>query len=186
MRKDAERNRDRLIAAAREIMRGEGGDAPMEVIAERAGVTRGTLYRNFPHRQAMYEAVLQLDLDALTARAEADREAEPLAFLRHTAELMTVYDRFLTRLADMADYDGATNQARMAEVLDAPVAHAKARGLLRAELTPGDVLIACRMLASHWKLDDARDFDAAFARRLALLDLGPRGAPAVAEGGDRG
>ena len=41
MRKDADRNRDRLIAAAREVMRAEGSDVPMEVIAERAGLTRG-------------------------------------------------------------------------------------------------------------------------------------------------
>lgn len=62
MRKDAERNRDRLIAAASEIMRAEGGDFPMEAVAERAGVTRTTLYRNFAHRQAMYEAMLECDL----------------------------------------------------------------------------------------------------------------------------
>ena len=66
MRKDAERNRQKLIDAASEIMRSEGGDVPMELIAERANLTRGTLYRNFPHRQAMYEAVLQNDLGTVT------------------------------------------------------------------------------------------------------------------------
>ena len=43
MRKDAERNRQKLIDAASEIMRNEGGDAPMELTAERANLTRGTL-----------------------------------------------------------------------------------------------------------------------------------------------
>ena len=72
MRKDAEQNRDRLIAAAREMMRGQGDDVPMEVIAERAGVSRPTLYRNFSDRQAMYEAVLERDLQALTAVIAAE------------------------------------------------------------------------------------------------------------------
>ncbi len=50
LRKDAERNRQKLIVAASEMMRNKGGDVPMEVIAERASLTRGTLYRNFAHR----------------------------------------------------------------------------------------------------------------------------------------
>lgn len=45
------------------MMRSEGTDVPMEAIAERAQLTRGTLYRNFPHRQTMYEAVLVQELE---------------------------------------------------------------------------------------------------------------------------
>ena len=175
MRKDAERNRDRLIAAASEIMRAEGADVPMEAIAERAGVTRGTLYRNFAHRQAMYEAVLQRDLENLS-RLIAAEDGKPLAFIRYTAELMMVYDRFLSQLVDMADYDAAKNQARMAEALAAPLADAQRCGLLGADLTSADVLMACRMLASNWKLDDAIDFDRTFERRLWLLMRGLRAA----------
>ncbi len=172
MRKDAELNRDRLIAAASEIMRAEGSDVPMETIAERAGVTRGTLYRNFAHRQAMYEAVLERDLEHLTVLITAEQDGDPLAFIRHATELMMVYDRFLSQLVDMADYDAAKNQARMAHVLAAPLAAAQARGLLRCDLTSADVLMACRMLASNWKLDDQADFATAFAQRLALLTRG--------------
>lgn len=170
MRKDAERNRDRLIAAASEMMRDEGADVPMEVIAERAGVTRGTLYRNFAHRQAMYEAVLERDLENLSALIVA--EQDPLAFIRYTTELMMVYDRFLGQLVDMADYDAAKNQAHMADVLSTPLAAAQEQGLLRPDLTSADVLMACRMLASNWKLDDVSDFEAAFRQRLALLTRG--------------
>lgn len=170
MRKDAERNRERLVAAASEMMRAQGGDTPMEIIAERAGVTRPTLYRNFSDRQAMYEAVLERDLEHL-ALAVAD-VGDPLSFLRHTAEMMRVYDRFLASLVEMPDYDAAKNQRRMASILAAPLAEAQQRGVLHADLTPEDVLVACRMLASHWKLDDEVDFERVFERRFALLARG--------------
>ena len=172
MRRDAERNRQKLIAAASEIMRNEGGDVPMELIAERANLTRGTLYRNFAHRQAMYEAVLEHDLETMTQHLAAERDADPLAFIRHLTELMTVYDKFLVALADMADYDAAKNQARMVQAITAPLAFAQARGLLHARLTGDDILMACRMLASHVRLDDRSDPAGTFKRRLELMMQG--------------
>jgi AcrR family transcriptional regulator len=169
MRKDAEHNRARLVAAASELMRSEGGDFPMERILERANLTRATLYRNFPHRQALYEAVLERDLEALTARLAADPDGDPLAFIRLTTELMVIYDKFLLELAAMADYDAEKNQVRMAQALAAPLASAQAKGRLRRDLTSDDVLTACRMLASHWRLDAASTFEATFERRLSIL-----------------
>ena len=168
MRKDAERNRQKLIAAASEIMRSEGGDVPMELFAERAKLTRATLYRNFPHRQAMYEAVLKRDLNSLRHRIEESND-DPLAFIRFTTELMIVYDRFLAQLVEMPDYDADKNQARMREPLAEPLAAAKAAGLLRDDLTTEDILTVCRMLASLWKLDNEPDFTGSFERRLALV-----------------
>ena len=175
MRKDAEHNRARLVAAASELMRSEGGDFPMERIIARAGVTRATLYRNFPHRQAVYEAVLERDLEALTERLAADPDGDPLAFIRLTTELMMVYDKFLLELVAMPDYDAEKNQIRMAQALATPLAAAQARGWLRLDLTSDDVLTACRMLASHWRLDAPADFDATFERRFSLLMKGLAG-----------
>ena len=169
MRSDAVRNRERLIDAASAIMRAEGGDVPMEVIAERAGLTRGTLYRNFPHRQAMYEAVLEHDLADMTSTIAAEQQGDPLAFVRRMAELMMIYDKFLVQLADMADYDAATAEARMSGVLAPHLADAQMRGLLHQDLTGSDILVACRMLASHWKLDARADFQTALDQRLTLL-----------------
>jgi AcrR family transcriptional regulator len=169
LRKDAQENRDRLISAASAVMREGSGDVPMELIAERANVTRGTLYRNFPHRQAMYEAVLERDLENLKRSIADDVGDKPLLFIRRTAELMMVYDRFLVQLAEMADYDAPANEARMADVLDSPLADAQRSGLLRSDLTSSDILMACRMLSSHWKLDATTNFGTAFDRRLALL-----------------
>ncbi len=177
MRKDAERNRQTLIDAASEIMRNEGGDVPMELIAERANLTRGTLYRNFPHRQAMYEAVLENDLGTMSAHLAAERDADPLAFIRRMTELMMVYDKFLVLLATMADYDAAKNEARMVEAITAPLAAAQRAGLLHPRLTGGDILMACRMLASHLRLDAEPDFAKAFGRRLDLIMRGLGAAP---------
>lgn len=172
MRKDAERNRQKLIDAASEIMRNEGGDVPMELIAERANLTRATLYRNFAHRQAMYEAVLEHDLQSMAGHPTAEPDTDPLAFMRRMTELMTVYDKFLVSLADMADYDAEKKRARMVEAIAAPLAAAQARGLLHPRLTGEDILMACRMLASHVRLDDQPDFARAFKRRLELMMQG--------------
>lgn len=177
MRKDAERNRQTLIDAASEIMRNEGGDVPMELIAERANLTRGTLYRNFPHRQAMYEAVLENDLGTMSAHLAAEHDADPLAFIRRMTELMMVYDKFLVLLAAMADYDAAKNEARMVDAIAAPLAAAQRAGLLHPRLTGGDILMACRMLASHLRLDAEPDFAKAFGRRLDLIMHGLGAAP---------
>jgi AcrR family transcriptional regulator len=175
MRKDAEHNRALLVAAASELTRSEGGDFPMERIIERAGLTRATLYRNFPHRQAVYEAVLERDLEALSARLAADPDADPLAFIRLTTELMVVYDKFLLELAAMADYDAEKNQIRMAQALVAPLALAQAKGRLHPDLTSDDMLTACRMLASHWRLDAQTTFEATLDRRLSILMRGLSG-----------
>ena len=177
MRRDAQQNRQRLIEAASATMRNEGGDVPMELIAERANLTRGTLYRNFPHRQAMYEAVLENDLMTMTARLAADRDGDPLAFIRLMTELMMVYDKFLISLADMADYDAAKNHARMIEAVAGPLAAAQAKGLLQPRLTGEDVLMACRMLASHWRLDAQPAREHAFDKRLDLIMRGLAAAP---------
>ncbi|MBE7200256.1 MAG: TetR/AcrR family transcriptional regulator [Parafilimonas terrae] len=169
MRKDAERNRRKLIEAASATMRESGGDVPMEMIAERASLTRGTLYRNFPHRQALYEAVLENDLAELMARIAEDGDADPLAFIRRMTELMSVYDKFLVALSDMPDYDFAANQDRMVQALQGPLDAAKARGALHPHLTGEDILLACRMLASPLHLDGEPDRAKALDRRLALM-----------------
>ena len=172
MRKDALINREKLIAAARDVMRNEGADAPMELIADRANLTRATLYRNFAHRQAMYEAVLQDDLETIVRRLLDESEGDPLAFIRLMTELIMVYDKFLIALVDMADYEADKNQDRMKDVISVPLATAKAKGILDDDLTAEDVLMACRMLASHWKLDNEHDFAKTFQNRLALLMRG--------------
>jgi AcrR family transcriptional regulator len=59
LRRDAERNRRRLLEAAREVFGERGRDAPFEEIARRAGVGIGTLYRRFPTREALIDALFE-------------------------------------------------------------------------------------------------------------------------------
>ena len=68
-RADARRNYDKLIAAARDAFTEEGGSASLEEIARRAGVGIGTLYRNFPNRQDLLEAVYVEEVEAVCRTA---------------------------------------------------------------------------------------------------------------------
>ena len=72
LRADAQRNRDQLVQAARAAFTEKGADASLEGIAKRAGVGVGTLYRHFPNRQALLEAVYVEEVEALCRTAVAD------------------------------------------------------------------------------------------------------------------
>jgi AcrR family transcriptional regulator len=76
LRADAQRNRDLLIAAARAAFTERGAEASLEDIARRAGVGVGTLYRHFPTRQALVEAVYVEEVEAL-CRSAADGADSP-------------------------------------------------------------------------------------------------------------
>lgn len=71
MRADAKRNYERLVAAARTVFAQQGGGASMESIAKEAGVGIGTLYRHFPKRIDVVEAVYREDVDELVRVAES-------------------------------------------------------------------------------------------------------------------
>ena len=59
MRADARRNYDRIVEVAREVFREQGYDASLDEVAKRAGVGPGTLYRHFPTRDALLDAIMQ-------------------------------------------------------------------------------------------------------------------------------
>ena len=78
MRADARRNYERLVQAARQVFTTHGGDASMEAIAKEAGVGVGTLYRHFPKRIDVVEAVYRTDVDQLVEAADVvSREMSP-------------------------------------------------------------------------------------------------------------
>ena len=91
MRADARRNRQRLLDAALQVYAERGADdASLDEIARRAGVGIGTLYRHFPTRQALLEAVYRDQVEELCAVArELDGEAPEQALERWLRALMT-------------------------------------------------------------------------------------------------
>jgi AcrR family transcriptional regulator len=76
-RADARRNYEKLVATAREVFAREGTSAPLETIAEQAGVGIGTLYRHFPTRKALLEAVYVDEVEALARSANELTELPP-------------------------------------------------------------------------------------------------------------
>jgi AcrR family transcriptional regulator len=70
-RADAQRNRERILDAAREVVGEEGTQASLRDVARRAGVGLGTLYRHFPTRDALLEALLRTEFDQLAGLAGA-------------------------------------------------------------------------------------------------------------------
>ncbi len=69
MRADAQKNYDHLLAVARELVMEKGADASLRDVARTAGVGLGTLYRHFPTREALLEALLRQGFDELTVKA---------------------------------------------------------------------------------------------------------------------
>ncbi|WP_367319377.1 TetR/AcrR family transcriptional regulator [Streptomyces sp. HUAS ZL42] len=96
-RKDAARNYDALLSAAREAFAENGAEASLEDIARRAGVGIGTLYRNFPTRRALFESVYADEVNALCGVAVEVADREPWEAL--TAWLDRFADYMVTKRA---------------------------------------------------------------------------------------
>ncbi|GII42056.1 TetR/AcrR family transcriptional regulator [Planotetraspora phitsanulokensis] len=103
-RADARRNFDALLVAAREAFAQHGTGASLEDIARRAGVGIGTLYRNFPTRQDLFDAVYVDDVEGLR------REAEKVADLPPWEALVTWLRRFVGYVATKAAISEALNR----------------------------------------------------------------------------
>jgi AcrR family transcriptional regulator len=70
MRADAQRNHDKILAAAEEIFALDGVAVPIDIVAERAGVGVGTLYRHFPTKESLYEAIVTTRIAGLLTTAD--------------------------------------------------------------------------------------------------------------------
>lgn len=136
-RADAARNYDKLLAAALEAFTTEGEDASLEGIARRAGVGIGTLYRNFPTRQALLEAVYVDEVEGI-CRAVAEFEGrEPwdalIGWLRRFADFATTKKALMHELMPYMDAASPTFRYCRGEIRDAGAP------LLEAAQASGDV-----------------------------------------------
>ena len=146
-RRDAERNRQKLLDAGREVF-AEDQRAPFEEIARRAGVGIGTLYRHFPTRDALVEVIYAEHIDEVLAAAEEATDAENawdglVAFLERVLELqarnLPLRGVFLRHGADAAL---AERRRLIQPVLARLVARGREQGVVRDDFTLGDLSLA--------------------------------------------
>jgi AcrR family transcriptional regulator len=139
-RRDARRNHELLVAAAREVFAERGADASLEEIARRAGVGVGTLYRHFATREALVEAVFERRIGEFVAVAEV-AAAEPdgwlalVGFLERMLEVQAG-DRLLKDvLLRSPPGTGRVDQARaeMRRQFEGVLERARTQGRLRAD-----------------------------------------------------
>ncbi|NJP92964.1 TetR/AcrR family transcriptional regulator [Nonomuraea sp. FMUSA5-5] len=151
LRADARRNRELIVAAARELFLEQGVDVALEEVARRAGVGIGTLYRRFPDRDALLHAVGEQTLTRLAGLAEAAWAEEPDAwhalrrFLRGCAELRLgeLSSKLEPHLHQplRAGHDLRELRQRSIDLLLRMTERAQADGHLRPDIGPGDLAL---------------------------------------------
>jgi AcrR family transcriptional regulator len=148
LRADARRNRERLLEAARGSFIEHGPEASLEDIAKRAGLGIGTLYRHFPTREVLQEAVLRDGIDRLRADAEHRLDAAaPFDALASWLDEMLVFSTtyrgltasmMMTLLKQEPEFSAAC--VAMKSAVSALVVRAQDAGQLRADTDPLDIV----------------------------------------------
>jgi AcrR family transcriptional regulator len=181
LRADALRNRGRILEAAEVVFASEGIEAPVDVIAEKAGVGVGTLYRHFPTKEKLCEAILLDRLRGLTedARAQADAPDPAAAFfgfLQHFVELGAAKrDLIAAVMGAGLDFEEAAAPVKedLREAVGVLLERAQKVGAVRADVTPTAVVslvgATCHAVAHG---DEAPAFDL-----LTIVCDGLRAAP---------
>jgi len=169
-RSDALRHRAALIEAATAVFLRKGIEAPLDLVIEAAGVGRATLYRNFPDRLALVQALVDAQLDAI--EAIAGEELGPRVLFK-VLESIAAHGAVGAVLADAWRLEGAepylaAARTRFERILRRPLKAAKAAGFIRAEVKVGDIVLMVRMIGGAGRFG-TRDDDASRKRALALL-----------------
>ncbi|GLZ47777.1 TetR family transcriptional regulator [Actinomycetospora sp. NBRC 106375] len=170
-RSDARQNRARILEVAAAAL-AEDGDASLNSIAGRAGVGAGTLYRHFPHREALVLAVYRAEVQRLVDRVPELLEREPpLVALRAWFAILAGYIRLKRGLGDALT---AENHAAATTETYGPVIGAittllragEADGSMRPGLDPDDVLL---LMGAVWRVPAGEDGREQAERLLDLV-----------------
>src|ERR1700755_2612629 len=179
-RADGLRNRERVLEAAKTVFSAGGPDASLEAVARHAGVGIGTLYRHFPTREALYEAVYRREVEQLGELAEQLKsEAAPVEalrqWLRANVEFVATKKGMAAALALAAHGPfselSAFSYARLTKAVGALLARAVASGELRPDISAEDLL---RALVGMCLLHDRPGWQASVVRMLDVLVDGLR------------
>jgi len=185
LRSDAQRNRERILASARILLARYGAEASVEQITGEAGVGMGTLYRHFPTKEALIDAVLEdafADLVQIAEQAVADEDAWRgfTSFLERALALHAA-NRGLKDMLVAGDHGrqrARAMRARIQPLLAELIDRAHAQGALRPDFTAADVSLV------FWASGRVIEASAAVApehwrRYLGFLLDGLRGAAAT-------
>jgi AcrR family transcriptional regulator len=184
-RADAQRNRDGLLAAAKAAFAEVGPEASLEEIARRADVGIGTLYRHFPTRDAIVEAVYRREVQQLAEAAPRLADSLPPAealrawmrvFIDYIAAKKVIAPA-LKSLVGGGSALYADSGARITEAIGLLVERARASGDIRPDADSADLL---RALIGFAYVNSAPDWEASARRLIDLLIDGLR-----SQGGDR-
>jgi AcrR family transcriptional regulator len=184
LRRDAQRNRDLLVAAARRVFAARGLDVPLEDIAKEAAVSIGTLYNRFPTRGTLVEAALADKVAGMVALAEtAATMADPWEgfawFLARCCETQAAdrgYNELCVRvLPDTPEIDRLKTQGH--ELVQVIVDRAQRTGQLRADFQDGDFAFVLWSTTTIIEATASTSPDA-WRRHLAFLLDGLRAAAA--------
>jgi AcrR family transcriptional regulator len=149
-RTDAIRNRERVLEAAKAVFSAGGADASLEAVARTAGVGIGTLYRHFPTREALFEAVYRREVEQLGELADALKaESDPVdalrRWLRSNVEFVATKKGMVAALALAAAGSSelhAFSFERLTKAVGALLDRAVAAGEIRADIRAEDLLRA--------------------------------------------
>jgi AcrR family transcriptional regulator len=148
MRADARRNYERIVATARDVFAEHGVDAPLDDIAKAAKVGPGTLYRHFPKREDLIEAVYRGEIALLAGSAYELRDMLPtgdalFGWMRLQIKFITESGGLALALKSAIDADSETFEHCRTQLNDAVAAllePAQAAGIVRPDLEPRDLL----------------------------------------------
>ncbi|BCK70622.1 TetR/AcrR family transcriptional regulator [Streptomyces platensis] len=176
LRADALRNRERIIAAARETMVEFGAEVPLDEIARRAGVGNATLYRHFADRLELIHHVTLSVMSRTADRAESALAEESDAFqaLRRFVHA-AVEERIgalCPLLADGVDRDHpdlCAARDRLEAAVEAVMAAARDSGQLRTDIAVGDLMVAITQLTRPLPGSRCPNFDQFVHRHLQLF-----------------
>ena len=176
---DAQQNRDRILEVAKDAFTRLGANASLDDIAKQANVGPGTLYRHFPTRDALIEAVYQAEVEKLAAAARNFAEAMApvealrawmLLFVDHIAAKKIIAPALNTLVGGPSKlYEGA--RAQIQGAMDALVRHAIRNGDLRRDLDPFDLL---RALVGVAHVTTGPDWQQSAKRLVDILITGSR------------